>query len=283
MGIPVRRGARKGRRSEFDLRRTTFGFVFLALLVCGGGLAVRTALKSAERHPVAVAVLAVVLVAVLVALLRGRRVRGAAAGVAGSALGAARDAVDAALEERPVEGGVPDAGQDAGPDPDPEPVPAGGTPEDPYGYAAMDPYDFEEAVAALCGRDGCTDAEVVGGAGDLGADVVATTPDGRSLVIQCKRYTEGNKVGSQDLQRFGGTCYAVHGADTAVVVTTGAFTEPALEYAGRCGIVCVGIEGLTAWSEGSAPPPWYAEAALGPSGSFVRTGPDQAPEHVSPA
>ncbi len=105
-------------------------------------------------------------------------------------------------------------------------------------FAALDPDTFEEAVAALCRRDGCADAETVGGAGDLGADVLATAPDGRRVVIQCKRYGPENKVGSQDLQRFGGTCWSVHGAQLAVLVTTSEFTAPAEEYADSCGIRC---------------------------------------------
>ncbi|MFB4420524.1 restriction endonuclease [Streptomyces sp. QL37] len=248
MGIRTRRTARKGRRPEFDVRRTAFGFAFLALLICGAGLAVRTALRSAERHPVVAVASTVALVAAVVVFLRLRRSRRAAARAAAAAVETAYEVVDAALEELSEEDAVP---------PRPEPVPT-------VRYETMDPYDFEEAVAALCRRDGCLDAEVVGGAGDLGADVVGTTPDGRRLVVQCKRYTSDNKVGSQELQRFGGTCYAVHGAEAAVVVTTGEFTAPALEYAEQCGIVCVGFDGLTAWSEGAAPP-WYASASVQPA------------------
>lgn len=98
----------------------------------------------------------------------------------------------------------------------------------------------------------------MGGAGDLGADVIATVPDGRRLVVQCKYYGPANKVGSQDLQRFGGTCYAVHEAEIAVCVTTSAYTEPALDYAEQCEILCLDGEALAAWSDGSAPPPWQA-------------------------
>lgn len=103
---------------------------------------------------------------------------------------------------------------------------------------------------------------MVGGAGDLGADVLGTTPDGRRLVVQCKRYGEENRAGSQDLQRFGGTCYAVHAADVALVVSTGGFTDPALDYAEQCAILCYGPEELAAWSEGAAPPPWEAVAPV---------------------
>lgn len=147
-----------------------------------------------------------------------------------------------------------------------EPVSEPGCEPAPVDFAALDPYAFEEAVAELCRRDGCRDAEVVGGAGDLGADVLATAPDGRRLVVQCKRYGPANKVGSQDLQRFGGTCYAVHGAEVAVVVSTGEFTAPAAEYAAACGIVCVDADALAGWSEGTLPPPWEIPAAVGGPG-----------------
>ncbi|MGV9419537.1 restriction endonuclease, partial [Streptomyces sp. NPDC003674] len=123
-------------------------------------------------------------------------------------------------------------------------------------HAELDPDAFEQAIADLCARDACRQVEVVGGAGDLGADVLAVTPDGRRLVIQCKRYGDTNKVGSQDMQRFGGTCFTVHEADIAVVVTTSDFTAPALEYAQQCGILCVNGLELTAWTEGTAPCPW---------------------------
>ncbi|MFJ3231974.1 restriction endonuclease [Streptomyces sp. NPDC086787] len=123
-------------------------------------------------------------------------------------------------------------------------------------YAELDPDGFEQAIADLCARDDCREVEVVGGAGDLGADVTAVTVDGRLVVIQCKQYGEDNKVGSQDMQRFGGTCFVVHGADVAAVVTTSDFTAPALEYARQCGIVCVNGEDLNAWRSGTGPTPW---------------------------
>ncbi|GHI83211.1 restriction endonuclease [Streptomyces xanthophaeus] len=143
------------------------------------------------------------------------------------------------------------------------PESAVGLPEvssDALDHASVDADGFEHTVAALCARDGCPQVEVVGGAGDLGADVIATTAEGLRVVIQCKHYGEGNRVGSQDLQRFGGTCFAVHEADVAVVVTTSAFTAPAAEYAATCGIVCVDGDGLGAWTDSRTPPPWESAA-----------------------
>ncbi|WP_327308438.1 restriction endonuclease [Streptomyces sp. NBC_01298] len=136
---------------------------------------------------------------------------------------------------------------------------AGGVPDVDAGaldHAAVDADGFEHAIAALCVRDGCTPVEVVGGAGDLGADVIATTPDGLRVVVQCKHYSETNRVGSQDLQRFGGTCFAVHDADVAILVTTSSYTAPALEYAAACGIVCIDGEALAAWTDSAVAPPW---------------------------
>ncbi|GAA1422771.1 hypothetical protein GCM10009601_24750 [Streptomyces thermospinosisporus] len=120
----------------------------------------------------------------------------------------------------------------------------------------LTPDEFEQAIAGLCERDGCSGVEVVGGAGDLGADVVAEVPDGRRMVIQCKRYGDSHRVGSQDLQRFGGTCFSVHEADVAMRVTTSDFTASAGAYADQCGIVCVDGESLRAWVEGTGPCPW---------------------------
>lgn len=127
-------------------------------------------------------------------------------------------------------------------------------------YLSMNARQFEEALAFLCGRDGCTGARVVGGTGDLGADVIAATPSGHRLVIQAKRYQEGNLVTGPDLQKFGGTCYAVHRADLAVVITTSSFTKQARDYAAQVGIALLDRQALAAWASGTGSPPW---AALG--------------------
>ncbi|MGI5446755.1 restriction endonuclease [Streptomyces sp. CA-243310] len=120
----------------------------------------------------------------------------------------------------------------------------------------MSPRQFEHAIAFLCERDGCQGAGVVGGANDLGADVVANCPQGRRIVIQCKRYGPTTKVGSPDMQRFGGTCFSIHGADVAAVVTTSAFTKPARDYALRQGIRIFDENDLAAWATRTGPAPW---------------------------
>ncbi|MFF1351598.1 restriction endonuclease [Streptomyces sp. NPDC058322] len=78
-----------------------------------------------------------------------------------------------------------------------------------YGLAQLDALHqtrFEDAVRELMHRDGCRDANRVGG--DLGADVKATEPYGRRWVIQCKHRRDGlsgSAVGTPDFQVLNGT------------------------------------------------------------------------------
>ncbi|WP_256107121.1 restriction endonuclease [Streptomyces sp. ODS05-4] len=264
-------------RPRSVLRDVVLAVGLVAIVVCGTGMTARAAIGEAADVP---AVLLGLLGAgaLVAALVRAGRRRAARPDlVAGTAVVPAT---------APAPAGAPPVSALAPvPPPAAEPVaePAGETwdqsgyeaveeaveeavPPEYAGidYAALDPYAFEQTVAELCVRDGCGDVEVVGGAGDLGADVLATTPDGRRVVVQCKAYGTGNKVGSQDLQRFGGTCFAVHGAQVAAVVTTSEFTEPAAEYAARCGILCVDRAGLDAWAEGTGPAPWLLPLPAAP-------------------
>lgn len=112
--------------------------------------------------------------------------------------------------------------------------------------------DFEQYVARLLHESGCRGVRVSGGAGDMGADVTARTPDGRRLVVQCKRYA-GN-LSSPDVQRFAGTARDIHGADVALLVTTGRPTGPALQVARQCRITLVDRPALARWiATGVAP------------------------------
>lgn len=260
---PARRIRRPG-RPRFDLRATALYFGLLALVLCVLGFAVRTLISAAQHRPVWEAVLCLPAASAVLGLRRRRR-RRTAARAAQRAAAALEAATDTALEElrTPVAHDTPRPAA-TGPGTIEYDAIAPGTIDydaiapDAIDYDALDADAFEEAVAALCQRDGCTGVEVVGGAGDLGADVLAVTPDGRRMVIQCKHYDVEHRVGSEELQRFGGTCYAVHEAEVAVLVTTSDFTAPAAEYADQCGIVCVNRPALLAWAEGSGPAPWHA-------------------------
>ncbi|MDP5316769.1 restriction endonuclease [Streptomyces poriferorum] len=262
MTAPVPERGLEGCRQAFSVSRTAFGFGAVALLICGGWLMVRIVWEGASRHPVAVVpVVALVAAGVLLLHLRGpsprpRGVRGPLSEAVHELFGPPRGPSEPVREPfgHPHDDDIARTAVLAGPEPEPAE-----SEEELADYAALDADAFEDAVAALCERDGCSEVQVVGGAGDLGADVIATAPDGRRMVVQCKCYSPATKVGSQDLQRFGGTCYAVHEAEIAVCVTTSAYTGPALDYADQCGIQCLDGEALSAWSEGSAPPPWQTD------------------------
>lgn len=108
--------------------------------------------------------------------------------------------------------------------------------------------DFEHWVAGLMRRSGFTNVRVSGGAGDRGADLVALTPYGERAVVQCKRYAPHRKVTSPDVQRFAGTARPVHGADLALLVTTGGVTLPAARLAEQLDITVVARTDLMEWA-----------------------------------
>jgi restriction system protein len=104
---------------------------------------------------------------------------------------------------------------------------------------------FEHYVAELMRRTGFRAVRVTGRAADLGADIIATTADGRRVVVQCKRFA--GSVGSPHVQRLNGTAWTIHGAEVTMLVTTGRLTANARELAGRCGIMLVDRDALGAW------------------------------------
>lgn len=134
------------------------------------------------------------------------------------------------------------------------------------GFQDMDPTQFEHALADLCRRDGCTSVKVVGGKGDMAADVLATLPSAwwrrllrlgqQRILIQAKHYAPGNPVRSPALQAVNGTYRDVHRADLAAVVTTSSFTTDAHAFARRVGIRCFDEHQLAAWVSRTGPAPW---------------------------
>lgn len=238
MVSPMPREHATARRPRFRMRQLTIAFGLVASGVLGVGLVLKALLQGSTVRPGAVALLSLVLAATALGIIRRR------------------------YRSRPIRRGAETTCAQASPAA-PELSVQSEDPADEDVYLADDadvsPDEFEQLVALLCERDGCLDVRVVGGANDLGADVLAVTPDGLRLVIQCKQYREANRVGSQDLQRFGGTCFTVHDADIAAVITTSTFTEPAVAYAEQSGIRCLDHDMLFAWEAGIGPAPWQAD------------------------
>lgn len=91
----------------------------------------------------------------------------------------------------------------------------------------LSPTQFEYTMAALLRMLGMTDVQRVGGRGDLGVDITARDPMGRTMVVQCKRYARSKKIGSPDIQQFIGMAHVHHQADLKLFVTTSDFTDDA--------------------------------------------------------
>jgi restriction system protein len=81
-------------------------------------------------------------------------------------------------------------------------------------------------------------------------------PSSNVIVAEAKRYSAGNLVTGPDLQKFGGTCYAIHEADIAVVITTSGFTKQARDYASKTRIWLFDQQALAAWVSRTGMPPW---------------------------
>lgn len=112
----------------------------------------------------------------------------------------------------------------------------------------MTPTGFEQACAELLIRDGFHPVQRIGGAGDLGADVIAWDHLDRKIVVQCKQY--GRPVGSREIQTFNGTARPEHEAEVALLIGLNGFTAPAAAFASRHGITLIGREDLQSWALG---------------------------------
>ncbi|MCX5602971.1 restriction endonuclease [Streptomyces phaeochromogenes] len=115
---------------------------------------------------------------------------------------------------------------------------------------AMSGTEFEEAVAELCRRDGCTQVRRVGGSGDNGADVLGRLPDGRTMVIQCKRYAPHRTIASREVRDLLGA--KVHfAADVAIFVATTRFSPQAESFAVKHHILTLHRDFFGLWNNGT--------------------------------
>ncbi len=110
---------------------------------------------------------------------------------------------------------------------------------------AMDPFDFESHVVSFFKTDGVK-AWTTRKSNDLGVDGFVDHPDGL-IVIQCKRYTTDNPVGSPLVQQFKGVIEE-NGASKGYLVTTSSFTAGAVESADKSDkLILVNMDELVQW------------------------------------
>jgi HJR/Mrr/RecB family endonuclease len=96
--------------------------------------------------------------------------------------------------------------------------------------AAMPDDEFEELIAQFFRARG-NHAEVVGGIGDHGIDIIVTGWDGTRAIVQCKRFGRERWVGEPQVRDLYGTFVHDGEADKAYLITTGFFSDAAREWA----------------------------------------------------
>ena len=99
---------------------------------------------------------------------------------------------------------------------------------------SLSPPEFEEFCGKLLESLGYTNVAVTGKSNDMGADVMATAPNGDFTIVQCKQYGVGKKITSPDFQKFLGSMGYFHekrNAKRGIYITTSSFTQTVYEIA----------------------------------------------------
>ncbi len=104
---------------------------------------------------------------------------------------------------------------------------------------------FEHATGTILAAHGYGNVEHMGASGDRGADLRCVDQQGRHLIVQCKRYSPGHKVGSADMQKFIGAV-KIHKVSYGLFVTTSEYTKEAVALATQNNIVILDGEYLVA-------------------------------------
>lgn len=96
----------------------------------------------------------------------------------------------------------------------------------------LDDYDFEHLIADLWADQGW-ETRVLQASNDRGIDVEARRADPfeQKHLIQAKRYSAGNNVGSKEAQQYASLRHQEENVDAAVIVTTSGFTRQAEDVA----------------------------------------------------
>lgn len=107
--------------------------------------------------------------------------------------------------------------------------------------------EFESIIADLSARDGLTLLRRGGGPRDHGADLIAMTPDGRRIVMQCK-LRQSKPVSPDVVYQVNGTARPYHKADIPIIVTNSTFSAQAAAFAGQYDIYLIDEYALRRWA-----------------------------------
>ncbi|MVU75869.1 hypothetical protein GPX89_01250 [Nocardia sp. ET3-3] len=114
-------------------------------------------------------------------------------------------------------------------------------------FQQCDGPEFESIIAELSARDGLTLLRHGGGPRDHGADLIALTPDGRRIVIQCK-LRQSKPVSPDVVYQVNGTARPYHKADIPIIVTNSTFSAQAAAFAGQYDIYLIDEYALRRWA-----------------------------------
>lgn len=102
------------------------------------------------------------------------------------------------------------------------------------GLCALDPFEFESAMAELLAKLGWVDVSLTRRSGDRGVDIAANN-QGIPYVVQCKRYTPSQKISSEAIRNLHGAMAQAR-AKKALFITTSTYTREARAAAEALGI-----------------------------------------------
>ncbi|MFD8306804.1 restriction endonuclease [Streptomyces sp. NPDC059690] len=107
--------------------------------------------------------------------------------------------------------------------------------------------EFEEYIAALCRRDGCTDVQRV-----RGGQMTSYLPDGRKAALAWQRECEDSSVvDAHRLRTFDDAARAVLGAEVTIFVVLGPLDERAHRIATRRRLTLIDVDRLESWMKGT--------------------------------
>ncbi|MGP9017698.1 restriction endonuclease [Streptomyces sp. BR1] len=117
----------------------------------------------------------------------------------------------------------------------------------------MSPHQFERLISDLVAREGLDVNQRRGGPHDGGVDVIATTPGGDKLAVQCKHTTKETPVGISAVRELNGITGPVYHADIAILVTNSTFSKPSAKFAQQQNIILLSRWVLVRWATWGEP------------------------------
>lgn len=111
----------------------------------------------------------------------------------------------------------------------------------------MKPYDFERFVASIWESKGF-DTTVRQESRDFGIDIIAIQQE-KKTAIQVKRYSQSNKVGSQDVRNYATLYQQDESIDSVMIVSSGGFTKPSKKLSDKLNIELINGDDIAKMAE----------------------------------